>query len=394
MITTESLFSTVNKVYPSVVQLRRKIHANPELSGEEFKTAALIHSRLDAVGLKPNFFINKTGVASTLKNRKGKTVVLRADIDALPIEEQNDIPFRSKKKNVMHACGHDMHTACLFGAAKVLIRFKEIWHGNIVFLFQPSEEVEPGGALRMIREGAFPERTSVVFGLHVSADYKTGQIALKSGKDYSNVLIFDIEVIGKGGHGAMPEKTIDPIVCAASMILNLQTLISRELPPSEPAVLTIASLHAGNRQNIIPDKAVFSGTIRTFSEKLQNHLMKRVHEVLKNIAKSFRIKVIVKWKKSYISGYNDPILTNRASKIFSDILGSDNVIFQSYPTMYAEDFAYYQKKAPGLLIHLGVRPPGKKNIPGIHNSRFLPDEKAIKTGIAVYSAFALDVLSG
>ncbi len=387
----EILNNSVESIYPEIVKYRRLIHQNPELSGEEYKTAEFVFSILAELGLSPSYCVRKTGVSATIKNGSGKNIVLRADMDALPIEELNEIPFKSKKSGIMHACGHDLHTASLLGAAKILVKLKEHWSGTVTLLFQPSEEVEPGGAFEMINEGVFPEDASAVFGLHVS-EYNTGTIAMKSGADYSGILVFDVTVKGKGGHGAMPHKTVDPIVCAATMITELQTLISRECPPFEPAVLTVGTIHAGTKRNIIPDEAIFQGTIRTFSDQLQDHLHKRVKDILDSVARSFRAKVEVVIEKSYPSGYNNPQLTKEMLGIFSDYLGKDNVLKRDHPTMFSEDFAYFQKKAPGLYIHLGVKDHKKPSSEGIHSARFLPQEEAIKTAIKSHVIFTLGKL--
>lgn len=388
----DDLLSAVDIVYPSALLIRRKIHANPELSGLEFETAALIYESLKKIGLKPKYCIGKTGVVANIRNGSGKTIVLRADIDALPIEEQNDVPFKSKNRGVMHACGHDVHAACLIGAAKVLLMLKDAWRGTIILLFQPSEEVEPGGALQMIDKGIFPADADAVFGLHVTAEHTTGQVGLKPGKDFSAIMTFDASVKGRGGHGAIPENTIDPIVCTASMIMELQILISRESSPLEPAVLTIGTMNAGTKRNVIPDYAFFGGTIRTLNEKMQNRLKKRVKESLTAVARSFRANIDITFQKSYPAGFNDPALTEMAHTVLGRLIGKRNVVTRTNPTMYSEDFAYFQKIVPGVYCHLGVRNPQQKTAAGIHSSCFLPDEKAIKTGITVHSALAIDCL--
>lgn len=388
----EYLFPAIDQIYGDAVSLRRHLHANPELSGSEHKTARRIYDLLAAAGFSPRLCVEKTGVAVELTHGEGPTVVLRADTDALPITEKTGLPYKSIVPGVMHACGHDMHSACLFGAVNVLHRLRERWKGRIVCLFQPSEEVEPGGAARMIDEEVFPKDASAVFGLHVSTDHRVGQVGLKSGNDCSGVLVFDVTVHGRGGHGATPEKTIDPIVCASSMIMNLQTLISREIPPFEPAVLTVGSLHAGTKRNIIPDEAVFHGTIRTFSDRIQNLLKTRVGQLLKSVARTFRCEVDILFEKSYPSGFNDPKLVGRSSEVFRRILGTRNVVERQDPAMFAEDFASYQKIVPGVFAHLGVRPKGEREMPGIHSAGFNPDESSIRTGIAAHVAFALEIL--
>lgn len=383
------LLDFIDSVYPRAVSIRRDIHMHPELSGEEHHTAERVHRELRRIGLQPRYHVSRTGVSAAIGKRTGKTVVLRADMDALPLEEENDVPYRSKRQGIMHACGHDMHTAILLGAAEMLYRFKNEIDGRVVLLFQPSEEVEPGGAIRLIREKAFPAQTEAVFGLHVSAEHPVGTIGLHEGNECTGVLAFDVVVKGKGGHGAMPETTIDPIVCAASMIMELQTLISREYPPFEPAVLTVGAVRSGTKRNIIPDEAVFQGTIRTFSLELQKRLRHRVTEMLQAIATSYRAKAEVHFTDSYPPGFNDPDLTRWAGETFVSGLGKKAVALRPAPAMFAEDFAYYQQKAPGVFGHLGVRPANRKSMPGIHSSRFLPDEEAMKTGMLAHCLFAL-----
>jgi amidohydrolase len=318
--------------------------------------------------------------------------VLRADTDALPVDEKNSIACKSTRPGIMHACGHDMHTAALVGAAKALLRLRHLWKGTVVVLFQPSEEKEPGGALPMIAEKAFPENAAAVFGLHVSSEHSTGQVGLKAGSECSGELVFDVLVKGKGGHGAAPHATVDPIVCASSMILDLQTLISRECPAVEPAVLTVGAIHSGTKHNIIPDEAVFLGTIRTFSVSLQRLLKKRVAQCLATTARSFRAQVETIFHDSYPAGFNDPALAARAQEVLTAFLGKRNVVVRKYPTMFSEDFTYYQQKVPGLYLHLGVRRPGLKKMPGIHSATFLPDERALQTAMTVHTALCIDML--
>jgi len=386
---TTELKNLISKIMPEVIKLRRAIHKNPELSGQEFETAALIYSTLKEWGLTPKYHLNKTAVSLRIENGKGSTFVLRADTDAIPVQEETGVSFASVNKGVMHACGHDMNTAILLGAVKVLDKIKDKWKGTAHFLFQPSEEKEPGGAIGLIKAGVFPVKADAVFGLHVSSEHKCGQIGIKEGCDYAGVLDFDVTVTGRGGHGATPEKAIDPIVCAASMITQLQTLISREKPSCEPAVLTVGCIHAGTARNIIPDTALFKGTVRTYSDALQNQLMKRIKELTTAIASAAGAKVLVTFNKSYPSGYNNLKLAKMCKDRFKTFFGQSNVIERAAPTMYAEDFAHYQKLVPGLYIYLGAIPSGKKSIEELHSPRFLPDEKAIESGIAAHLLFAL-----
>jgi amidohydrolase len=389
----KQLRRAVDNAFPEAVRLRRIIHANPELSGNEFKTAKLVFDHLKGLGLRPRYHIQKTGVSARIGNGKGKTVVLRADMDALPIQEQNYVSFKSKVPGVMHACGHDMHTACLLAIAKVLLDTKESWKGEIVLLFQPHEEVVPGGALRMIAEKAFPAKADAVLGLHVSAEHDAGRVGIKPGRDYAGVTDFDVTIIGRGGHGAMPHLSVDPIVCACAVIMELQTIISRNTPAFEPSLVTVGAIHAGTKNNIIPDQAQFIGTIRAFSSGQLMLVERRLREIVFGVARSFNASARVSFDKSYPPGFNDEALSQRAIAVLGDFLGKRSVEVRLEPALIADDFALYQKKAPGLYLHLGVGKPGATGRPGIHCARFLPDERGLKTGIAVLSLLAIDILS-
>ncbi|MDR2693963.1 MAG: amidohydrolase [Chitinispirillales bacterium] len=388
-----TLKNRIAEIAPEIIGLRRAVHRRPELSGREFGTARLVREALNAWGIPAQYHLGKTAVSAKIVNGKGPVVVLRADMDALPIQEENSVPFVSVNAGVMHACGHDMHTAILLGAAKILHESKGLWKGTALCLFQPSEESEPGGALRLIKAGVFPSKAAAVFGLHVSADHKCGHIGIKPGSDYAGALKFDITITGRGGHGATPEKAVDPITCAASVITQLQTLISREKPATEPAVLTVGRVVAGTKRNIIPDTALLQGTLRTYSDKLQNIMMKRIKELAESTAKACGAKARVTFEKSYPPGYNAPELADRFGEKMKSFLGDNCVINRDKPTMYAEDFSRYQQIVPGLYVYLGVVPPNKKSIEEIHSPRFLPDESSIETGIAAHVIFALDILN-
>jgi amidohydrolase len=383
----------IDGIYPEAVALRREIHAHPELSGHEHGTAKRVFQYLKNAGLSPVYCVGKTGVAVKIKNGTGRNLVLRADMDALPLTEKNKVPYISVNNGVMHACGHDIHTACLAAAARVLVALKKEWRGTITAIFQPSEEVAPGGALQMIAEGVFPSSADCVLGFHVSMEHPAGTIGLKPGSDYASITDFVVRIKGKGGHGAEPHKCIDPIVCASNSVIALQSIISRESYTCEPAIVTVGTINAGTQQNIIPDEAVFSGTIRSFSEKKQKHLEKRVKEVIEHTAEASGASAEVVFTHGYPPGFNDNKLVERAVKVLGNCSVVKRVVIRPYPILYGEDFAYYQKKVPGLYIHLGVSSASGSNQAGLHTSYFLPDEKAIKTGIAVHVAMALDILN-
>jgi amidohydrolase len=386
------IWNEVDSVYEETVQIRRHIHKNPEVSGCEQKTASFITSKLSAIGIQSKQFIDKTAVVGTIRNGKGPTVVLRADIDALPIQEDTGLPYSSSVDGVMHACGHDMHTACLLGASKVLYKMRAHWSGTVVVLFQPQEEVEPGGAAALIECGAFPAGADAVFGLHVNAEHECGTVGIKKGIDYAGVLAFDVVIKGKGGHGGTPEVAIDPILCASNLVLQLQTLISREKSPFFPAVLTVGSFHAGTRRNIIPETASFSGTIRSHLPEYLKLIQQRLTTLVTASSQSSRCEAVITFERPYPPVNNDPGLSDQFILAFSSLAGIGKCIERPLPTMYAEDFAYYQEKTPGVYVHLGVRSKKKKSVPQLHSPHFSPDESSISTGIAAHVCFALDLL--
>jgi amidohydrolase len=262
-------------------------------------------------------------------------------------------------------------------------------------MFQPHEEVAPGGALGLIAEGAFPRDAAAVLGLHASAEHEAGRIGIKPGRDYAGVMDFEVTVTGKGAHAATPHLSIDPIVCACSIITNLQTVISRRDAPHEPSVLTVGAINAGTKNNIIPDTARFCGTIRAFSDRQLSRISRDLREVAKGIARAFGAQAAITFERSYPSGYNDEALSMRAIKAIGDLLGKRAVEQRSDPVLLADDFAYFQKQAPGLYLHLGVAHPEKKRRPsaGIHSSRFLPDERSLETGITALTGLAIDILT-
>ncbi|HEX3019934.1 MAG TPA: M20 family metallopeptidase [Chitinispirillaceae bacterium] len=395
IITDKELNLKIDDCLPEIISIRRAIHKNPELSGDEKKTAATVYGNLEKIGLKPSFHLDKTAVSASIDNGGGKTIVLRADMDALPIQEQTGLPYASKKKGVMHACGHDFHTAILLGAASVLNNLKNRWKGKIVFLFQPSEEVEPGGAYQLIKAGVFSKKADAIFGLHVSTDHPYNIIGIKEGVDFAGITTFDITIKGKGGHGGTPEKTVDPVVCSAALITQLQTIISREVSRFTPATLTIGSLHAGNLRNIIPDHAIMQGTLRTHTNECMDLMIERIKNMTNSTAKAFRATAEVSFNRSYPPGYNNPDLLNQFFSEFSRLAGPQSIIRRESPTMYAEDFSYYQQLVPGIFVHLGVSHEKKhSDIYSLHSSKFTPDERAIKTGIAAHTIFAMKLLPG
>jgi amidohydrolase len=381
----------VQGMYPYAVKVRRTLHAHPELSGHEHTTASFVAAELRKLGLKPRFYLNKTAVVCRLENGTGKTVVLRADMDALPVEEKTGLSFASQNPGIMHACGHDLHTAILLGAARVLAQSRTQWRGFVVLLFQPSEEMEPGGALGLINAGAFPADAIAVFGLHVNPDLRTGAIGLREGSDFAGVLNFSVTVHGHGGHAAAPRVTANPITCAADMISRLSKMAGLKI--RQGAVIAVGAVHAGSRSNIIPDRAEFCGTIRFHSKSVGSVIRKEVNGLISSAAKNHGLKAVIEFNASYPPNWNDPSLTGRMRKHYRCIIGPEKVVERRQPVYYAEDFAYYQEKVPGLYIHLGVLPPRAARPASLHNAHFSPDENAMKTGMLAHVAF-VDALCG
>jgi len=385
------------EVQSQAIAWRRDLHQHPELSNREVRTAAVVADHLRQLGLEVRTGVAHTGVVGVLRGGKpGPVVALRADMDALPVTEAVDLPFASKAKavyngqevGVMHACGHDIHTATLMAVAQVLSRVREQLPGAVKFLFQPAEEGAPqgeaGGAQLMIREGALDNpKPEVIFGLHVSPNYSIGTIAYRSGPTMANQDNVRIVVRGRQTHGASPWGGTDPIVIAAQIVLGLQTIVSRQVNlPEAPAVITIGSIHGGVRSNIIPDEVDMVGTIRTFEPEMRRDIIERIRKTATAIAQSGGAGADVTIDPGYPVTCNDPNLTTRMAPVLGAVVGKGHAVSTPLSTG-AEDFSYYQQQIPGLYFFLGVTPRGEdpKKAPMCHSPRFYADESAMVVGI-------------
>ncbi len=394
----------VQRVTPQIVELRHKVHQNPELSNREAQTAALVAEYLKGLGLEPRTGIAKTGVVALLKGGKpGPLIAVRADMDALPVTEETDLPFRSTKRDtflgqevgVAHACGHDVHTTALLGTASVLAAVREDLPGSILFIFQPAEEGPPpgekGGASLMLEEGVFKDKPVAAFALHSFPDLEVGQIGYNAGPTYAAVDQFRIKIKGKQSHGAYPHQGIDPIVIGSEAVMMLQTLRSRYLPPLEPSVITVGIFRGGERFNIIPGEVTLEGTVRTYNKAVQDEIERRMREMLDGITRANGATFELEYRRTSPATVNDPALSQAVQPLLERILGAGNVKIVE-PTMGGEDFAYFANVVPGFYYRLGVLKPGTTS-GGLHTPNFRADDSAVPVGIRVMSRLLADYLS-
>ena len=394
-------------VMPKVIGWRRDIHEHPELSYQEVRTSGVVAQHLRALGLEVQTNVGGThGVVALLRgSRPGPTVALRADMDALPVTEQVDLPFRSRARatyngqevGVMHACGHDNHVAILMGTAEVLAGMKDRIAGNVKFIFQPAEESPPdGGAKPLIAAGVLENpKVDAIFGLHVFPG-RVGTVTYRGGPLYASGDNFRVVVHGRQTHGAIPWAGVDPIVVGAQIVLGLQTIVSRQVDLSDAnAIVTVGAFNAGNRHNIIPDSALMVGTVRTFSEAVRGQIHARIKATAEGIAGAAGARATVESVLGYPVTVNDPDLTRRMIPTLQRAAGADNVAEQPRTTT-AEDFSRYAEKVPGMIFSLGVTPAARdpRTAASNHSPLFEADEAALPVGIRLMSSLAIDFLAG
>ncbi|NRT76988.1 M20 metallopeptidase family protein [Clostridium beijerinckii] len=384
-----------NLIKDELIKIRRDLHEHPELGFEEVRTSKVIKDFLESNNI-PYIQVAKTGVCGIIKGTKegkNKTIALRGDIDALPIKDMKTCEFKSKIDGRMHACGHDAHTTILMGAAKLLNNNKDKFSGTVKLLFEPAEETT-GGATPMINEGVLDNpRVDCVIGLHVDEETKCGTIKIKKGVVNAASNPFSVKITGQGGHGASPHTTIDPIVIASHIVVALQTIVSREISPVNPIVITVGTLHAGTAQNIIPGEATLSGMIRTMTKEDRAFAIKRLNEIVNGIAVMSRAKAEVKIEESYPCLYNDDEFVDLISDSANEILGKENVLEQKAPKMGVESFAYFANERPSAFYFLGSGNKEKNTTEPAHSNLFNIDEDCLPIGVSIQALAAFNYLT-
>ncbi|HLH71580.1 MAG TPA: M20 family metallopeptidase [Candidatus Dormibacteraeota bacterium] len=389
-----SILEAARALAGTVIADRRAIHRRPELAYHERETAALVASRLEQLGIPARTGIAGTGVIGLIEGgRPGRTVLLRADMDALPIQEGSDREYASQTPGVMHACGHDAHTAILLGVSRLLVERRGEIAGNVKLMFQPAEE-GGAGALRMIEEGVLDAPpVDAAFMLHVSHQHPVGTVATAPGPVLAGANAFTVTIDGRGGHASRPHQAVDPVVVAAQVVCALQTLVGREVPPTEAAVLTLGRISAGTAPNVIPDRAELQGTIRAYRDDLMQEMERRLEEVASGVAEALRASARVDIHMRYPPTVNDPAMAELLAGAACAVLGPEAVL-EAEPEMAAEDFSFVLQRVPGAMLRLGVRSPEWPEPRPVHTARFELDESALPIGVAVLAEVALEFLSG
>lgn len=383
----------VRAVNRAVVRIRREIHADPELGFQETRTSRLIESRMKSFGVQTRR-VCKTGVIGLIRGaRPGRTILIRADMDALPLQEENRVPYRSRIPGVMHACGHDTHVAMALMAAKILSKMRARLRGNVKFMFQPAEE-GPGGAVPMIRAGLLRNpKVDLAFALHAWNELPVGRIGVRPGPVFAGAGSFSVTIHGRGGHGASPHETVDPIVVAANFIAQAQTIVSRRISPVHPAVITFGKIDGGTRHNIIPDRVELSGTYRWFDDGTLRRLKTELRRTLEGVAAASGARASLRYTMDeYPPTVNDPQATLLAREAAAMVVGGRNVVEQQL-TMGAEDMAFVLRKVPGCYVALGSSNRAKGRAEPHHSSRFDVDESCLAIGVEFWVRLAQRALS-
>lgn len=388
---SKTLLDTARGLQPRLVDLRRRIHEEPELGLDTPATRQKILDDLADLDLEIDLHKKTSGIVATLRGaRPGRSILLRGDMDALPMPEETGLPFASRHENRMHACGHDAHVSMLAGAARILAGARDTLAGHIVFMFQPGEECY-GGAEVMLEEG-MPE-TDGAFAIHVAPQIPTGMVGTKPGAIMASFDDFNIEVKGRGGHASMPHDCIDPIPIACEIVSALQSFVTRQIPATDPGVLTVSQIHAGTANNVIANSVQLAGTMRALSDRTRARLLEGLPRVAEGIAKAHGAEAIIEIQSGYPVVVNDTAFEAFASDTIRDLMGDQSVLALPQPVMGAEDFSYVLRRTPGAMVLLGVRPPGTKEPAPCHSSQMMLDEDAMALGAALHATIATRFLA-
>ena len=381
---SEKIRSLAARYESEALNIRHHLHAHPELSYQEFETAAFVRQKLTAYGI-PHVTMAETGVIGLIegKDPASRIVALRADMDALPIQEENEVPYKSTRPGIMHACGHDVHTTCLLGAARILQELRSEWTGTIKLIFQPGEERNPGGASILIREGVLEgPRPEAIFGMHVNPQLETGAVSFRSGRVMASADELYITVKGKGGHAAAPHWTTDTILVAAHLVTSLQQIISRNNSPFSPSVLSICSIQGGHTTNVIPSEVKMMGTFRAMDEEWRFKAHDIIRRQVRHIGEAMNAEIDLHIDVGYPCVYNNESLHQTARDLAQQYMGADHVK-ETELRMGAEDFGFYSERIPGCFFRLGTANAARGITAGVHTPRFDIDESAIRIGMGL-----------
>lgn len=387
-----SLDELVSSINEEVIEWRRYLHENPELSFQEENTAQFVYDKLKSFGDLEISRPTKTSiVARLIGDHPGKVLAIRADMDALPIHEENKIEFRSKKDGIMHACGHDGHTAMLLGAAKLLCSLKNQIKGEIRFIFQHAEELPPGGAIEMVSAGVL-DGVDLIIGAHLTSSLETGKIGLNYGPIMAGADMFKITIIGEGGHASQPNQTVDPILIGTQVVTNIQHIVSRKIDPIDTAVISVTQFNGGTAINVIPNFVTIGGSVRSFKPEVRNNLPKLIEQIVKGITDAHGAKYEIEYHFGYSPVNNDDVTTSLIDQTVCELLGEENRVLIN-PIMGSEDFSAFLNEVPGAYFFIGSRNETEGIVYPHHHPKFNIDEKALKDGVKIFVQGAFNILN-
>jgi len=381
----ERIWELAQTVQPFAIEARRHLHRYPELSFQERETAGYVADRLTEMGYAFRSSVGGYGIKAVIGDPLlGPAIALRADMDALPIAEETGLEFASARPGLMHACGHDVHTAILLGTARALKELEAHIPGSVVLIFQPGEEVNPGGASQMIKDGVLSNpNVEAIFGLHVAPQHQVGSMTFGAGPRLASPDQFDVKVRGRGGHGAVPHLTIDPVLTACQCITLLQQVVARNVNPFDSAVITVGMINGGVARNVIPDEVTFQGTVRTMNPAVRRLMRGKIESVIRGVCEAAGADYDLTYDEGYPVLVNHPGATLMGQRAAESVLGPANVLDMP-PSMGGEDFAFFLEQVPGTFTRLGCTAPGVEGAPGLHTSRLMIDEGCIAVGVAYY----------